>query len=110
MYGLAFENLSKKGYITEKIFEVFMSGSVPYYWGAPDIHDEFNPKSYFIFDNTTNISSQNSAQEMINRLNDVELYEEIRKQDPVTGFKAEKYIKNCKEMLKTFIMNIMESK
>lgn len=110
MFGMAFENISKRGYITEKIYEVFMAGSVPYYWGAPDIELEFNPKSYFIFDASTSEKMNESIQQMVNRLNDEESFENARKEDPMTGFKSEKYIKNCKEMLKLFVMNLVESK
>lgn len=35
------------GYVTEKIFDSFISGCVPIYWGAPNITD-YVPKSCFI--------------------------------------------------------------
>ncbi len=36
-FCLCFENMPMTGYITEKIFDCFYSGTVPIYWGAPDI-------------------------------------------------------------------------
>lgn len=38
-FALCFENAIIKGWITEKIFDCFFSGTVPVYWGAPDIED-----------------------------------------------------------------------
>ncbi len=46
-FAFAFENTSAPGYVTEKIFDVMVSGSVPIYLGAPDIAS-FVPKAAFI--------------------------------------------------------------
>lgn len=47
-FTLCFENSSGyNGYITEKIFDAFAAGSVPVYYGAPNITD-YIPKSAFI--------------------------------------------------------------
>ena len=46
-FALCFENQVLKGWITEKIFDCFFSGTVPVYWGAPDV-DEFVPPDAFI--------------------------------------------------------------
>ncbi|MCR5688199.1 MAG: hypothetical protein K6G58_09280 [Lachnospiraceae bacterium] len=45
-FSLAFENSGSRGYTTEKIMESFAAGSVPIYWGNPDIAGEFNPESF----------------------------------------------------------------
>jgi hypothetical protein len=36
-FALCFENMVLKGWITEKIFDCFFAGTIPVYWGAPDI-------------------------------------------------------------------------
>ena len=36
-FALCFENMVLKGWITEKIFDCFYSGTVPIYLGAPDL-------------------------------------------------------------------------
>lgn len=47
-FSVAYENLTNvPGYVTEKIFDSFISGCVPIYWGAPNITD-YVPKSCFI--------------------------------------------------------------
>jgi hypothetical protein len=46
-YALCFENCVFPGYITEKIFDSFLAGCIPVYYGAPDITD-FVPAETFI--------------------------------------------------------------
>jgi alpha(1,3/1,4) fucosyltransferase len=36
-FSLCFENMPMSGYLTEKLFDCFYAGTVPVYWGAPDI-------------------------------------------------------------------------
>jgi len=45
-FGLAVENTSRPGYITEKITDVFAAGAIPVYWGAPDVARDFNPAAF----------------------------------------------------------------
>lgn len=46
-FTLCFENAVFPGYITEKIFDAIFAGSVPIYYGAPDITD-YIPREAFI--------------------------------------------------------------
>ena len=47
-FCICYENTKNmKGYITEKIFDCFSSGTVPIYWGASNIED-YIPKESFI--------------------------------------------------------------
>lgn len=46
-FSWCFENSEQKNYITEKIFDCFTAGSVPVYWGAPNITD-FVPSNCFV--------------------------------------------------------------
>ncbi len=46
-FALCFENSILKGWITEKIFDCFFAGTVPVYWGAPDVTDCI-PENAFI--------------------------------------------------------------
>ena len=46
-FALSYENVAdNKGYVTEKIFDIFQAGSVPIYWGAPNIENYVNPEAY----------------------------------------------------------------
>lgn len=42
MFSVAIENGSYASYFTEKILDCFATGTIPIYWGAPDIGDFFN--------------------------------------------------------------------
>ena len=46
-FVLAYENAIHNDYVTEKIYDVLQSGSVPVYYGAPNITD-YVPKECFI--------------------------------------------------------------
>jgi hypothetical protein len=46
-FALCFENSVLKGWITEKIFDCFFTGTIPVYLGAPDIQD-YIPQDCFI--------------------------------------------------------------
>lgn len=47
-FAIAYENVKdENGYITEKIFDVFISGCVPVYWGAKNVI-EYIPNNCFI--------------------------------------------------------------
>lgn len=45
-FHLAFENSSTPGYVTEKILHAFAARSIPVYWGAPDVVEDFNPSAF----------------------------------------------------------------
>ncbi|WP_435167829.1 glycosyltransferase family 10 domain-containing protein [Candidatus Pelagibacter bacterium nBUS_28] len=47
-FSIVYENVKcLKGYISEKIFDAFVAGNVPVYWGAEDV-DNYIPKECFI--------------------------------------------------------------
>lgn len=46
-FAVCFENMILSGYITEKIFDCFFTGTIPVYLGAPDI-EKYVPKNCFI--------------------------------------------------------------
>lgn len=38
-FALCFENSTLRGWMTEKLFDCFFVGTIPVYWGAPDVLD-----------------------------------------------------------------------
>jgi hypothetical protein len=48
-FVMCFENSHTEGYITEKIFNIFLAGSIPLYNGAPDIEKYIDAKSFVLF-------------------------------------------------------------
>lgn len=45
-FTIAFENSSIPGYTTEKLWQPFLAGSIPIYWGNPMITQEVNPEAF----------------------------------------------------------------
>jgi hypothetical protein len=45
-FNLCFENSSYAGYTTEKLYEAYMFGTVPIYWGSTTIECDFNSKAF----------------------------------------------------------------
>jgi hypothetical protein len=46
-FAICFENMVLPGYVTEKIIDCFVAGTIPLYYGAPDIND-IVPENSFI--------------------------------------------------------------
>ncbi len=46
-FAICFENMVLRGWITEKMFDCFYAGTVPVYWGAPDI-EKYVPAECFV--------------------------------------------------------------
>jgi hypothetical protein len=45
-FALCFENMILNGWITEKIFNCLFAGTIPIYWGAPDIELHVPPQCF----------------------------------------------------------------
>ena len=71
-FTFAMENSDINGYITEKIMNAYIAGSIPIYWGTSKVKTIFNPKS-FIYLNDYN-SFEEAAKDIISISNDNERY------------------------------------
>ena len=45
-FTIAFENTSADHYLTEKLLHAFLAGSIPVYWGCPQVEDYYNPDAF----------------------------------------------------------------
>lgn len=52
------------GYITERIFDAFLSGAIPIYYGSTEVFGIFNPKAFIYYD----ITYPDAALELISSL------------------------------------------
>jgi len=50
MFSIAMENARYKTYYTEKLLDCFATGTIPIYWGSPDIGEHFNMDGIIILD------------------------------------------------------------
>lgn len=76
-FSMAFENSSFPGYVTEKIVQAWAAGTIPIYWGAPDIAHEFNEDAFI---NAYNRPIDDVIEEIIRIDQNDELYESIRRE------------------------------
>jgi len=50
MFQIAIENSKVKNYYGDKILDCFVTGSIPIYWGCPNISDFFDERGIIIFE------------------------------------------------------------
>ena len=73
-FSIAFENESGLDYTTEKILDAFITGTIPIYWGNPNIGNEFNEKAFI---NCHSFENFDEVIELIKKIdNDDQLYNE----------------------------------
>lgn len=102
-FSLCFENSSHLGYITEKLVQGFAAGTVPIYWGAPDVDKVFNEKAMVIIRGRNDIDR---AIEQIKAIdNDDMLYRSMLEQPAMIN---PCYIEIMKSNLENFLINIFE--
>ena len=76
-FAIAFENSSHAGYSTEKIVNAFAAGTVPIYWGDPEIARIFNPEAFV---NVMDYPTLEKAVERVIEIDkDIEKYMTMRK-------------------------------
>ena len=80
-FSIAFENCSHSGYTTEKIMEAFVAGTIPIYYGDPDVAKDFNSKAF------VNVHEFGSFEEAIERVKEIDnnddLYIQMMNENPV---------------------------
>lgn len=54
-YGIAFENGSYPGYVTEKLIDCYYANTIPIYWGSSTIGRDFNTNSMIIFNENDSV-------------------------------------------------------
>ncbi len=75
-FTIAFEHTSAENYLTEKIWHAFFTGSIPIYWGCPQVAEYFNPKAFI---NCHDYKTFEDAMERVKEIdNSPRLYEEYR--------------------------------
>jgi len=67
-FSITYENNSYPYYVTEKLMDGFLAGSLPIYWGASRVAEDFNEKAFI---NATKIGNR-SALEIVKRLDNNE--------------------------------------
>jgi len=80
-FTIAFENTSNDYYISEKIFQPLMVGSIPIYWGCLKIEEYINPNAII---NCHNYKSFNEVIEKVKEIdNNPDLYQQYINAKPI---------------------------
>ena len=78
-FSIAMENSEGQGYISEKILDSFLAGTIPIYYGGYMIDEYINPKTFILIRNEKDMKSKI---EYIKKLdNDEKLYKNILKEN-----------------------------
>jgi hypothetical protein len=76
-FMICFENTSKTNYLTEKLVNAYYSGTIPIYWGCPNIADYINMNSIlYLPPNYTDADINQLIQEVIRLDSDPQAYKE----------------------------------
>eukprot|EP00934_Nitzschia_sp_Nitz4_P000456 Nitzschia sp. Nitz4//scaffold45_size130396//119722//120969//NITZ4_003473-RA/size130396-processed-gene-0.233-mRNA-1//-1//CDS//3329552470//456//frame0 len=73
LFHLAFENQCSDDYITEKLWGVLQSGTLPVYYGAPNVKEHVPPNSVVFVDDFS--TTEELADYLVKLSNDKKLYE-----------------------------------
>ncbi|RLN38513.1 hypothetical protein BBJ28_00008556 [Nothophytophthora sp. Chile5] len=86
-FVIAFENSRASGYVTEKLVNAFLAGSVPIYFGnSTTVSQLFNPESFIDCGRFEDL--RECAQYAVFVHSSPELYAQLRRQPPITNVSA----------------------
>ena len=82
-FTICIEHTRYPSYVTEKIYNALRAGSVPIYWGAPDIAHDVNPQAFINVDDFPDIDA---AIDYIMKVDqNPQLYERYLQAEPLTS-------------------------
>lgn len=96
-FGLCVENMRCNGYITEKIFDCLFAGTIPLYYGAPNIAS-FIPENCFI-----RLENFDSGESLIKTLKNISQEEKKRYRKNIYNFLTSKLFLKFKDSLRDMI-------
>ena len=103
-FSICFENTNNINYyITEKIFDCFLAGTVPVYWGAPNIIDCIPSKCFIDYRNFNSLSDLYNFMKNISDRDYLEYIKNIN--DYLTSSVAKEYsLNNWLESIKSIVV------
>ena len=91
MFSVAIENSRVENYHTEKVHDCFATGTIPIYFGCPNIGDFFNPEGIIILDQDFDPDSLTSELYFSKMHAVMDNLERVRQYDLVEDYIYEKY-------------------
>ena len=80
-FSISMENSNGDGYLSEKIVDSFLSGTIPIYYGNYILDEFINPKTYILIKGENDIEKKIEYIKLID--NDDNLYKNIMKEKPI---------------------------
>ena len=102
-FSIAMENSEGDGYISEKIVDSFLAGTIPIYYGDYMIDEYINPKSYILIKGEKDIQKKIEYIKKID--NNDEIYKSILKEKVILD---KNIIIDTEKELKEFLCHIFE--
>lgn len=103
-FSIAFENSSTPGYTTEKLMHAYITGTIPIYWGNPEVTKDFNPGSLI------NCHDFKNFEEVIQKVIEVDqndtLALEYLNEPPFPGNQIPDHLRQ--EQLESFLQSIFD--
>jgi hypothetical protein len=97
-FSVAFENALHRGYTTEKLINPMVAGSIPIYWGNPDVGLWFNTRAF------VNCHEHRSLEEVVERVRaidrDDELWLAMAREPWMTPEQRERHARNREEFVR----------
>jgi hypothetical protein len=102
-FSLAIENSNGDGYVSEKIIQSFIAGTIPIYYGDYLVDEYINPKSYILIKGEKDIDNKIEYIKSID--NDNEKYRNILREKVIVD---NNFIEKIDDELKSFLYNIFQ--
>ena len=101
-FSIAMENSEGDGYLSEKIVDSFLAGTIPIYYGGYMLDEIINQKTYILI---KGVKDMDEKIEYIKKIdNDINLYKSIMKEKPILD---DNFVdKIDKNEIKSFLKNI----
>ena len=106
-FSISMENSDGDGYLTEKILDSFLAGTIPIYYGDFMMDEFINPKSFILIRNKNDLKEKIEYIKKID--NDDKLYESILK-EKIFIDDNDDFIRKIEKTRNDFLLNIFEQK
>ena len=100
-FSIAMENTNGDGYISEKIIDSFISGTIPIYYGDYMVDEYINPKSYILIKGVKDMKKKIDYIKLID--NNDKIYQNILKEKVIID---NNFVNTIDKELKLFLTNI----
>jgi len=106
---ITMENTCKEEYITEKILHGMVNGTVPVYWGAPNVTDYFNEDRFIRLPDMSNQSIANALEKIKTVLEDDQAWLTMVNQPICAGGRLKRTLTHVADDIKQSIHQLLGS-